>query len=631
RELGTANTPPSSGFIYLLNKTSTSQLLVGTTRSYFYPVNGSLETPDPAKYRDNHPEMIIPAPFVVKCAATRPDGHFWVGNYLYLSEVDPQNKKIISQCKPPSRILSMICTDNKTVWLGCLNGLWKYQNGVFTYLGDSLPIFQTRIEDMKLNKDGTWWFATRGKGLILKKGKQIFNLSERNGLSSNVCSSIYIDSEGIIWVATNKGIDRIISEAWGSYQIRSYSMEDGLVSNEINQVVRMGNDIWAGSNQGLIRFPALVDNAYGSPPPVYITGLSVNSVEYALKDSLNFKHNQNFLQISFLGLSYRGRIPVNYKYRLEGLEDTAWAYTSGMSIQYTNLPPGNYTFKTYAINSHGQISPNPASLSFSIAKPFWAETWFRLLAALFISGLILSIFMLRLRTLKRKILEKAVINQRITEMELKALRAQMNPHFIFNCISSIQYYVLANDAESADRYLSKFSKLIRNVLTNSKQERISLETELQTLELYIQLESMRFSSKFSYRIEIDSDLQTGCVSIPPLILQPYVENAIWHGLMHLTERNGELVIRLDKKETEVHCIIEDNGIGRKKNQELKKNNTHKSFGLTITRERLAFMNKRQLTEEGIKIIDKYNEDGVPEGTRIELLLPLEQLNEDTIL
>ncbi|MGP8217337.1 MAG: tetratricopeptide repeat protein [Bacteroidia bacterium] len=239
------------------------------------------------------------------------------------------------------------------------------------------------------------------------------------------------------------------------------------------------------------------------------------------------------------------------------------------------------------------------------------------LIMLLISALALIISLVALlffRSFKNAQKEKKLAQQEKSLMELRALRAQMNPHFIFNAISSIQHFTLQNDTEAAQKYLSKFSKLIRGVLENSKYESIRLSEELQMLQLYIELEQLRFSNKFSYEININESVDAERTLIAPLIIQPFVENAIWHGLMHLQDRQGKLSVTIEKQGDALKCIVDDNGIGRKRAMEIRNAKMHRSMGISITQERMLAGNMN------VNFIDKENPDGTPAGTTVEIVM-----------
>mgnify|MGYP002778296365 FL=1 len=219
---------------------------------------------------------------------------------------------------------------------------------------------------------------------------------------------------------------------------------------------------------------------------------------------------------------------------------------------------------------------------------------------------------------------QADFEQKLADTEMTALRAQMNPHFIFNCLNSIKLYTLENEAETASHYLTKFSRLIRLVLENSRAERVSLHNELEALELYIQLEAMRFKDKLRYQIRVSSEVDAGFVSIPPLLLQPYVENAIWHGLMHKPEGGTVMVEVSQPEESLLHVEITDDGVGRARAAELKSKSAggHKSLGMQVTAERIRMINQLYQMQTQARIEDLVDSYGEACGTRVILEIPV---------
>lgn len=214
--------------------------------------------------------------------------------------------------------------------------------------------------------------------------------------------------------------------------------------------------------------------------------------------------------------------------------------------------------------------------------------------------------------------------QKMREVEMQALRAQMNPHFIFNCLNSINRYIVKSDQATASLYLTRFAKLIRLILDNSNSKNVVLSNELEALRLYIEMESLRFSQKFSYQIEVDSNVNPDSIEVPPLIIQPFVENAIWHGLLHKTE-GGHLHIHLKMlRENMLQCTVEDNGIGRRKARELKSKSatTRKSLGMQLTEDRLSLLNQHAQLNSSIDIVDLSGPDGEAAGTRVILKIPV---------
>ena len=228
------------------------------------------------------------------------------------------------------------------------------------------------------------------------------------------------------------------------------------------------------------------------------------------------------------------------------------------------------------------------------------------------------------KLVKQREQKKNELQQRILEAEQKAIRSQMNPHFIFNALNSIQRFIVENDTLSANEYLAKFGKLIRRILDNSKHKLITIDDELQTLKLYLELESLRFENRFEYTIEVEEKIDTHNSQIPPMLIQPYLENAIWHGLMHKEEK-GKLEIKMKLENDFIFCSIEDNGVGRKKAMELKTKHKpdHKSSGMQLTQERLEIFNAMKTQKLDIRILDLTDEKNEPGGTRVEIKIPVD--------
>jgi LytS/YehU family sensor histidine kinase len=217
---------------------------------------------------------------------------------------------------------------------------------------------------------------------------------------------------------------------------------------------------------------------------------------------------------------------------------------------------------------------------------------------------------------------KIELEQQSLQMEMQALRAQMNPHFLFNALSSINRFILRNDGKQASEFLSKFSMLVRMILQNSQETMITLESELEALGLYLELEALRFNYHFKYDIMVQEELDASILKVPPLIIQPFAENAIWHGLMH-KEEMGHLKIDVFEEGEYLYIKIADDGIGRDEARRIAKRatNKHKSMGMNITSRRIAIVQKEGDDEPGITINDLVNADGAPAGTEVIIKIP----------
>ena len=242
----------------------------------------------------------------------------------------------------------------------------------------------------------------------------------------------------------------------------------------------------------------------------------------------------------------------------------------------------------------------------------------------FLGALIIILLYRNSLLTQRREKQDAEYQQRIAQTEISALRAQMNPHFIFNCLNSIQYYTARNEADKASEYLTKFSRLIRLVLENSRSEKVTLFNELETLRLYIEMEAMRFQQKVQYQINTTTNLDLDSIQIPPLLIQPFVENAIWHGLMH-KEQGGTVTIDIRQPtDNLLHIEVIDDGVGREKAAEFKSKSVtrQKSFGMKVTSERIELINQLYQTNTRVEILDLVNTDGQAMGTKVIIKIPI---------
>lgn len=231
----------------------------------------------------------------------------------------------------------------------------------------------------------------------------------------------------------------------------------------------------------------------------------------------------------------------------------------------------------------------------------------------------------KLLTAKDHEIKEVNYKRQMTELKMKALQAQINPHFLFNCMNSTNRMILEGDNENASIYLSKFSKLVRLILENAESTKITLQSELTLLESYIQLEALRFKGKIEYKIKVDESIDPDDIYLPSMVLQPFVENAIWHGLVH---KNGEaekgvIEISIKEENNRLYCIIEDNGVGREKAREMQQQSVlkKKSLGMKITEERLRLLSKEQ-AEQLVRITDLKDAFNHALGTRVEINIPV---------
>ncbi len=332
--------------------------------------------------------------------------------------------------------------------------------------------------------------------------------------------------------------------------------------------------------------------------------------------TLNLTYKENFFSIVFAAVHFSNHQDLTYAYRLDGL-NTDWVQTTVPLATYTNIKGGEYIFRVKAKNSNGVWSTERL-LIIHIEPPFWEKFWFLSLVFLSILAGFYGFYQYRINQIKVKThFEKLALKS-----ELKALRAQMNPHFMFNVLNTIKGIVLNNKPLDAAEHLSNFSYLLRQSLQQSREPLISLKEDLETVQLYVRLERLRFAEKFDFECLIADNIPLEEVFLPPMLLQPYIENAILHAFNGLKEK-GKLLLEIKLQGDNVWCIIDDNGVGRtKKITQGNNKKKHQSLGMKITNERIEMQN--QLNDLGltVEIIDKINTEGNAAGTKVILQLPI---------
>ncbi|RYY57797.1 MAG: hypothetical protein EOO05_17705, partial [Chitinophagaceae bacterium] len=443
--------------------------------------------------------------------------------------------------------------------------------------------------------------------------------------------NVYLEIRGgltdgeYIWFCSNRLLGRMHSK---TKMVELFGEREGLAGVQLfSQTLTRTPEgsILVGSNKGLFElFPSKFTRRTGSP--VYLTDFRVFDKRFLSADmissatSIHLDYDQNFFSFDMSSFDYAGASDVEYAYKLEGFE-TEWQSAGGRRTgTYTNVPGGDYTLKMRVRNSSGGWTESPQQLAIHIGKPVYQQWWFRILAVLLLLACISLFYRARVRRINREAIMRSDYEIKLNELENSALRTQMNPHFIFNSLNTINSFINSNDAVQANRYISKFSRLVRLILDHSRQKRILLKDELEVAGLYIQLEQIRFENKFSYDLDV-SGLDPAALEVPPLIIQPFVENAILHGLLP-SKKPGLLKIKVSGQDDSLVCIIEDNGIGRNAAAQLRQGRgyPHKSHGMEITLKRIAFFNKENGRDYQVQFKDLTGDDGSPAGTRVVITL-----------
>jgi ligand-binding sensor domain-containing protein len=540
------------------------------------------------------------------------------------------------------RVNALLLDRSGNIWAGTNQGAYKIIRGedkaarVIMNFTNTSGLTNLSIRAIIEDKGGNIFLGTAGAGIIRYNGSSYFIFQRVHGLASANIYSLVVDDSGFVWAGSEKGIDRLVVD-----QVTHYGKSEGFAGIETiqNSVCKdkKGN-LWFGTVDRATLYIPSNDQENKIAPKTHITGLRLffNKIEktpyadsikpwYALPVHLNLPYNQNHLSFEFAGIELTNPEAVRYSYVLEGFESKWSPFTEKREAVYSNLPPGEYTFKVISKNEYGWGSKEEV-FNFSIAPPFWGRWWFRISSLLMLGLLFGFILSFRVKALKRKNKEEKLrleMERDLVELEQKSLRLQMNPHFLFNCLNSIKGLIAENRQEEAKLYLSKFSKMMRSMLDNSSESFIPLHDEISGLKNYGELEKLSREDKFEFYIEADPAIDPEASEIPPMLIQPFVENAILHGIAP-KEGKGWVKVKFSISGDYMKCIIEDNGIGREKAYKMKNDSSqkHKSAAIAVTQERLNILNKKlNFPEVKIMISDLQDDNGFVSGTKVELFIP----------
>ena len=542
-----------------------------------------------------------------------------------------------------SRNLNCLYADwsREYVWVGSEDyGLFQYDPKTQQFTlhrpdseapDNSLGAYMVR--DVGYTLQGYMWIASDPGGLSrfdYNAQHDIFsNYDISDGLPSNQVCSMVQDTSGRLWAGTTKGLVYV-----GEQNIASPTFWDknsGLRNEYLDLPLSLGADgnIYMGGAQGMEYFNPDSLLRLRLEPDVLLNSFKVFDREMVgtFKNEMVLPWYDNFFTVEFASCNFSTPERALYVTHLEGFEEYPQSASQQHYRAFTNVPPGEYILKISCFRHHG--GSGFLNIKITILPPFWQTWWFRLLALGLIAGSIWGLYRYRVGQIRREERLKTAFNQRLAQVEMSALRAQMNPHFVFNCLNSINRFILVNEPETASEYLTKFSRLIRLILDNSRSETVPLDKELDALRLYIEMEAMRFEGRFEYSINVDPALQPEHLEVPPLIIQPYVENAIWHGLMH-QKTLGQLRISLaplrptmllgSGEKAGLFIQIEDNGVGRARALELKSKSaqSRKSHGMELTNERLDMFRSLYHVDTQIHIEDLFTPEGAAAGTRVNI-------------
>ncbi len=511
------------------------------------------------------------------------------------------------------RIETMCYDKNKRLWIGSYRGLYYLKNDtIIKQQGDTL--FNYRITSL-LSKGNSLFIGTIEKGLLKLTGNRIETFSLNHGLPSNAINWIEDQNDSIIWLATAKGACKFnINQNRSSFILNT---KKGLLSNEVKNIQLVNDTIYFLTNEGITFCRSNFELKNQTPPAIFIQDFKVDTVSYIFQDNPTLNHSRNYLTFNVSGLTFKQAGNIKYTYRLKGYSEQ-WKTTSSNNIQLAFVPPGTYTFEVLAENEDGILSEHPDTFQFTISEPLWNRLWFQLLIALSLVTILVFVLLIRIKRIK----EKNKILEQLTGFKQQALTMQMNPHFIFNLLSSIQSYVLSEDSVKASKYIAMFAKLMRKSLDNSRTEFIAFDQEIDTLKLYMELESIRLKNKIIFSFAYDGVLMHN-IMIPPMLIQPHIENALKHAFINFTgDKEREIRVSFAINNKLLSCSVEDNGIGLNKSGELKQDNKdHMSAGLDVTKTRLELLCKNLGFPFSFSIQDLQDIDKDNNGTIVKFIVP----------
>lgn len=567
------------------------------------------------------------------------DNVMWLGGvngistFSFTSDHKIDTDFIALPTKQEDFFITDICEDKKGFkWISAYQaGLYRVKNKEVIDYGKKLGLQLTEFAAVKANDQHLFVGTLNGLLIIDLKKESYRFIRSKEGLISDIIYSLgFANNKKTLWIGTNIGISEFNIEEYeknGEIRINSYGKNEGFAGIECNSNgIFEDNDgtVWFGTISGLIKY---IPDQYHHNSKQNITNIykfKIGDVDTTLLSNTVLPFSNNNITFYYRGICLTNPGKVLYSKKLEGYDKDYSLPSEDNNAKYTNLAPGSYTFHVISCNNEGIWNAKPTSFVFKILTPFYRTWWFILLVITIVLIAVYIAFKIRVNTIKQKQQKAFERKVEISKIELKALRSQMNPHFVFNSLNSIQHYIFNSKSDEAVKYLNKFAKLMRVILNNSDKPTVAIEDDLEALKLYLELEQMRFEDKFEYKIEVDENVDLDYDIMPPMLLQPYVENAILHGLTPKNEK-GLLTIGIRNEDHFIVCTITDNGIGRKKAAEIKRTmpgNKHKSLGMKITEERLRILNEISMSKHSVKITDLENPDGTSAGTKVELYVPI---------
>ena len=572
----------------------------------------------------------------------------WNNEFNVYSGDKFQNKIFSSKISESDKIdVSKMISKKSEVWFSTKQvGLFRYKSGEIEQFNNLNSEIHNVINDLLLLPDGNM-IAGGNNGSIYKlryKNKQLEILDIINsdlGLTGTSIQGFQYLNDNSLWCGTNEGVYRFDYQSWAidsAINYRFWNHTKGYFDRSgKNSITDQDQNIWVSTNNRLLKISnSSIDKYDKSSCSLNLTNLQVYNKDWHPDSSkinvwtkhisgpINLSHEQNYLTFSFDFLNCLNPGKSVFRYQLKEF-DKGWTnWSTNTQAIYSNLPSGEYTLNIQGkhLNKSGII---PLSIKVSIEYPWWKKPWFYAIAFASLVGLIIAAMRIYTRKILKEEEERNKINTSILGLKMKTLQNQLDPHFIFNALNSIQGYILEQETENALDYLSDFSTVLRKNINNADKDYITLSDEIAYLKHYVKLEQMRFMNQFIFEITINKDINPYNYHIPPMIIQPFIESAIRFGLSSCNE-DGLILVNFDLEDSRyIRCTIEDNGIGRSKSKEYDAESRKSAYEKTmqIIQERITLLNKinNNTIKYDYKIFDLYDENQTPVGTKVEIGLP----------
>ena len=594
----------------------------------YNPVSGTIKTIRPPELNNS----------TIWCMTKDRKGNIWLG--LHDGKIAGWNKEqnkfyryndsARGITQEFAHVSNIFFDSRQQCWVSTMSGLKQFDTEKRLYSAVYVPdknnpsaISANITEGIEEYNDSTLLIGTRYGGLNFfnLRNKTFSHLTAKDGLPANTIHAIKKDAAGYVWFTTDYAIYKFKP---ADKKFIRLNIDPGSINSEFKIAsfypLQDGQWLTATVAEMICFYTRNNFSQKNRNAKVEITGFKVFNNDVSIDSFLEtnkpvrLSYGQNFLSFEFALLDFSNQQQTNYYYRLNPV-DKDWVTAGSKTFaNYTNLEPGQYTFIVKA--GDGNETTPITNFKIIITPPFWKTTLFTVISVVLAGLMLLWLFKRRIRTIRHE----AELKQKIAETEMMALRAQMNPHFIFNCLNSIDNLIQVDEKEKATLYLVKFAKLIRSILENSKNNVVPCWKDMETLKLYLELEELRCDKKFTYKINVADEIMNGDYKVPPLVIQPFVENAIHHGLLNKINADKKLTIDVTVNNTHIYYSIEDNGVGRAKAESYKQLNrpAHESMGMQITTDRINLFNQGK--NGSVKITDLVNERNEATGTRVEVIL-----------